>query len=148
MVDGPNPDLSPPGPGQRPRIAHLVDRFMQQVELAADDEDWRESDGWVGRMVLKDPKGDQAYVYRIKDGKMVAADSQGPFVATIIMSVDTLLDLVDSALNRPPGMAEDIFQRKYAQRYIAYQGERWIVDSERFRKVFRRLGAAGRKEGR
>lgn len=127
---------------KNPRIARLVDRFMGEVERVADDEDWKESDGWVGRMVLWDGKGKQTYVYEIRDGKMQATESKGPFVATITMSVDTFLDLIDSALGGVPGRAELVFERKYAARHIAYEGERWIVDSERFRKVFRRMGAA------
>jgi hypothetical protein len=119
---------------------------MAEVEQVADDEDWRESDGWVGRMVLWDGKGKQTYVYEIRDGKMRATDSTGPFVATITMSVDTFLDLIDSALGGVSGRAELVFERKYAARHIAYEGERWIVDSERFRKVFRRMGnTAGAK---
>jgi hypothetical protein len=131
---------------RNPRIAQLVDRFMAEVERVADDEDWRESDGWVGRMVLWDGKGKQTYVYEIRDGKMRPTESKGPFVATITMSVDTFLDLIDSALSGVSGRAELAFERKYAARHIAYEGERWIVDSERFRKVFRRMGnTAGAK---
>ncbi len=126
------------------RIAQLVDRFMAEVERVADDRDWKESDGWVGRMVLWDGKGKQTYVYEIKDGKMRPTESQGPFVGTITMSVDTFLDLIDSALGGISGRAEMVFERKYAARHIAYEGERWLVDSERFRKVFRRLGSAGK----
>lgn len=121
------------------RVALLVDRFMAEVERVADDEDWAESDGWVGRMVLWSPKGQQTYTYEIRDGKMNKSDSQGPFVATIRMSVDTFLDLIDAALRK---RGEEVFEDKYAARHIAYDGERWIVDSERFRKVFRRLGVA------
>ena len=125
-----------------PRIARLVDRFMAEVEQAAGDDDWTESDGWVGRIVLWDGEEKQTYVYQIKDGKMEPTEFQGPFVATVSMSVDTFLDLIDSALSGVPGRAELVFERKYAARHIAYEGERWIVDSERFRKVFRRIGSA------
>ncbi len=41
------------------RVAMLVARFMAQVERVADDDDWAESDGWLGRMVLWSPKGEQ-----------------------------------------------------------------------------------------
>jgi hypothetical protein len=137
MADGQSAEIEE---RRNPRIAQLVDRFMAEVERVADDEDWRESDGWVGKMVLWDGKGKQTYVYEIRDGKMRATDSKGPFVATITMSVDTFLDLIDSALGDVSGRAELVFERKYAARHIAYEGERWIVDSERFRKVFRRMG--------
>ncbi len=81
-------------------------------------------------------------MYEMKDGKMRASDSTGPFVATITMSVDTFLDLVDVALPDSSGRAELAFKGKRAARHIAYEGERWIVDSEGFRKVFRRMGSA------
>jgi len=140
MADGQGPEV---GERKNPRIAQLVDRFMGEVERVADDGDWAESDGWVGCMVLGDDKGKQTYVYEIRDGKMQATDSPGPYVATITMSVDTFLDLIDAALSGVSGRGELVFERKYAARHIAYEGERWIVDSERFRKVFRRMGAAG-----
>ncbi|MBW1991263.1 MAG: YjbQ family protein [Deltaproteobacteria bacterium] len=145
MADGQAPKLNPvvrqsKQGRQSPRIAALVDRFMAEVERVADDEDWKESDGWVGRMVLKDARGDQTYVYEIRDGRMRPTDSRGPFVATITMGVDTFLDLIDAAVSGRD--AELVFERKYAARNIVYDGERWIVDSERFRKVFRRLGSS------
>jgi len=152
MVDGQDAGIDP-RQGQskeghkNPRIAQLVDRFMAQVELAADGEDWKESDGWVGRMVLWDGKGKQTYIYQIKEGKMQPTDSKGPFVATITLSVDTFLDLIDAALSGIAGKAELSFERKYAARHIVYEGERWIVDSERFRKVFRRMGTAAGARG-
>ncbi len=73
------------------------------------------------------------------------SDSEGPFVASIRMSVDTFLDLIDAALSH---RGEEVFEQKYAARHISYDGERWIVDSERFRKVFRRLGGVGVGETR
>jgi hypothetical protein len=132
------------GDGQAPAVGgsvhSLVQWFMAQVEQVADDQDWAESDGWVGKMVLTDSQaGDRQYVYEIRDGKMRASDSTGPFIATMTMSQDTFLDLIDGATR---GKGEETFQRKYAGRHIVYQGEQWIVDSERFRKVFRRLAAA------
>jgi len=140
---------------KNPRVAQLVDRFMAQVELATDGDDWKEADGWVGRMVLWDGKaclsgerkGKQTYVYHIKEGKMQPTESKGPFVATITLSVDTFLDLIDAALSGIAGRAELVFERKYAARHMVYEGERWIVDSERFRKVFRRMGAAAGARG-
>ena len=51
---------------QSSMVAQLVDQFMAKVEEVAEDDDWRESDGWVGRMILKDPdKGKQAL--RLRD---------------------------------------------------------------------------------
>jgi len=122
------------------KIAALVDRFMKQVASGTDDEDWQEADGWVGKMVLTDTKGAYVYTYAVKAGKMERSESRGPFVAVVTMSISTFLDLLDAAFN---GRADIVFERKYAGRHIKYQGERWIVDSERFSKVFRRLGAAG-----
>ena len=96
MADGQNSALEY---RQSSMVAQLVDRFMAKVEEVADDDDWRESDGWVGRMILKDPdKGDQPYVYAIKEGKMVRTNSQGPFVATMPVSVVPFLDLIDAAV--------------------------------------------------
>jgi len=132
---------------KNPRIAQLVDRFMAQVQLAADGDDWKEADGWVGRMVLWDSKGKQTYIYEIREGRMQPTSSKGPFVATITLSVDTFLDLIDAALSGIAGKAELTFERKYAARHIVYEGERWIVDSERFRKVFRRMGTAAGARG-
>ena len=68
------------------------------------------------------------------------------------MSVDTFLDLLDTAVSSKVGpdeklglavgesWAERVFERKYSARHISYQGERWIADSERFPKVFKRMG--------
>ncbi len=125
---------------RNPTVALLVDRFMRRVEEVADDGDWAESDGWVGRMVLRDKDGDQVYVYAVKDGEMrKTTSSSGPFVATTTMSVKTFLDLMQAAVGK--GSVEAVFQVAYGAGRIEYEGKRWIVDSERFRKVFRRLGA-------
>ena len=82
---------------KEPRIAHLVERFVAVVNQLAGD-DWKNSEGSVGRLILCDDEGKQTYVYEMRDGEMRASDSPGPFVATITMSVDTFLDLVDAAL--------------------------------------------------
>ncbi len=121
------------------RIAMLVARFMAEVERVADAEDWKESDGWVGRILLQEGEGEgqQSYVYEIRDGKMHESDSEGPFVATIRMWVVTFLDLIEAALAH---QGEAVFEAEYAAGHISYDGERWIVDSERFREVFKRLG--------
>ena len=135
MVDGPTTEVS--------FVEKLVHRFMAEVEQVADQDDWADADGWVGKMVLRDSdKGDRSYIYEIQNGKMLPSDSRGPYVATMSMSVDTFLDLTNAATR---GQGEQTFQRKYAGKHIMYQGDQWIVDSERFRKVFRRLGAAHRR---
>jgi hypothetical protein len=124
-------------------VEELVQWFLSQVDAAADDEDWAESDGWVGKMVLTaSNEGPRVYVYEIRDGKMHPSNSPGPYIATMTMSIDSFLDIVKAATR---GQGERAFQEKYAGRHIVYQGGRWIVDSERFRKVFRRLGAAYRR---
>lgn len=121
---------------QNPKVAQLVATFMARVAEAADDEDWKESDGWVGEMVLWGEKGKQTYVYEIKDGKMQLTDSPGPFVATMTMSEDTFLDLIHGALR---GRGEAVFRDKYRARHIIYKGDAWLVDTERFAKVFKRM---------
>lgn len=126
---------------KKTRITQWVERFVAGVNQLA-GEDWKNSDGAVGRLILCDDEGKHTYVYKMKNGKLRASASTGPFVATITMSVDTFLDLIDSGLAGVSGRAELVFERKYAARHIAYEGERWIVDSERFRKVFLRLGTA------
>jgi hypothetical protein len=124
-------------------ITYVVKKFMEQVEKVADDEDWAESDGWLGKMVItRGPAGEEEFVYEIKDGKMSLAASEGPFTAVMKMSEKTFLDIIDAALG---GKGEEMFMRKYAARHVAYDGAFWVVDSERFRKVFRRLAAANVK---
>jgi hypothetical protein len=131
-------------PAEMSYVEKLVFRFMEEVEQVADHELWAESDGWVGKMVLTDSlRGDRVYVYEIKDGKMTPSNSPGPFVGTMTMSEETFLDLITAATS---GTGEVVFQRKYAGRHLHYQGDQWLVDSERFRKVFRRLAAAHRRK--
>lgn len=127
-------------PRQSRRIKLLVDQFMKKVEEVADDEDWAESDGWLGMMVLTDPKGDQRYVYAISAGKMTEVNQDGrELTATMTMSVDTFLDVIEGAMD---GKGPEVFRNKYAMRHIEYSGKQWIVDSERFGKVFKRMAAA------
>lgn len=121
-------------------VEKVIDHFMQQVEQVTDDEDWAESDGWVGRMILWSKKGEQVHVYEIRDGKMRKSDSEGPFVSTVRMSVKTLVDLLNAAF---AGRGDVVYVEKYHAGHITYDGGRWIVDSERFRKVFQRLAATG-----
>lgn len=152
------------------RVELLVNQFMARVTEVAESDDWLESDGWLGRIILLEEDGRQVYTYAINKGKLETVTSQGPFVATITMGIDSFLDLIDSALsgqvacptcNRPvarnrvcsscqervpewaDGWAERVFENKYRlglPRGIRYEGDRWIVDSERFRKVFKRMG--------
>ncbi len=118
-------------------VSALMDEFMLGVEASADEEDWAESDNWVGRIVLKRQEKDEEHVYHILDGKMTRSDSKGPYVASIIMSVDTFLSIMDSALK---GRGEQMWVRQYGAGHIVYQGDHWVVDSERFRKVLSRMG--------
>lgn len=157
------------------QVDRLVDIFMQKVGEVADDEDWLESDGWVGQIVIVYPDRDSVHTYAIKDGKFHSSDSHGPFVAIVRMSVDTFIDLLTAAASNavacpacgrkvqrrkpcaycvqvreipeeeavPPdnaeGWAEFLFIDKYRRKHIGYVGDTWIVDSERFRKVFKRM---------
>ena len=98
--------------------------------------------------------GSQSHVYEIRDGKMLKSDSPAPYVATITMSANTFLQILNSAMDGTvvcPGCrsevgrsgacgrchaqvaggesyAEYLFEWRYATRNNAYQGERWIVD--------------------
>lgn len=121
---------------RNPAIALLMNQFMAKVGQVADDDDWKESDGWVGQMILWGKKGKQSYVYEIKDGKMALTDSNGPFVATMNMSEDTFLNLIAAALQ---GRGESFFRDKYRASHITYEGQSWLVDTERFARVFKRM---------
>lgn len=119
-------------------IGRLVDQFMKMAEEVATGDDWKESDGWVGKMVLVRPNDRrEEYVYKVENGRMTRTDSEGPFVAVITMSTTTFVKLLEAAFD---GRAEEEFEEKYARRHIEYEGARWIVDSERFRLVFKRMG--------
>lgn len=125
------------------KIARLVDHFMAEASQAADNDDWAEADGWVGKWVIVGAGGELVKVFEVKAGTLTPTKPRQEYTAVVTMSEDTFLDLVEAALQ---GQGEEVFARKYAKRAIEYQGERWIVDSERFRKVLRRLG--GVKLGR
>lgn len=122
--------------GQRSKIEKLVDFLMSKVAEVADDEDWQEADGWVGKWTVYGDN-DITKIYSIKNGKFYSIGEQDTYTGQVEMSEDTFLDLVDGALK---GKGEDVFARKYASRAIRYRGDQWIVDSERFRKVLRRIG--------
>ncbi len=121
------------------KINLIVQQFMKRVEEVADDSDWVESDGWLGKMVITMEEGSaETYVYEIRDGKMQLTESAGPFVATMKMSRKTFLDILTAAFQ---GQGEEVFMEKYANRNVTYDGGFWIIDSERFRKVFKRMAA-------
>jgi len=123
-------------PGEVSKIEQLVDFLMNKVAEVADDDDWKESDGWIGKWtVLGD--NDVTKIYAIKGGRFYPVGEQETYTGQVEMSEDTFLDLVDGSLK---GKGEDVFARKYASRAIRYRGDQWIVDSERFRKVLRRIG--------
>jgi len=122
--------------GESSKIGNLVDRLMAQMAEAADDEDWKESDGWVGKWtIIGEPS--TIRIYAVKDGKFHPTVEHAEYAGQVEMSEDTFLDLVEGALH---GHGEDVFAQKYASRAIRYRGDQWIVDSERFRKVLRRIG--------
>ncbi len=122
--------------GESSKIAKLVDILMSKVAEVADDEDWKESDGWVGKWTIYG-ESSITRIYSIKDGKFYPIGEQVEYTGQVEMSDDTFLDLVEGALH---GRGEDVFAQKYAARAIRYRGDQWIVDSERFRKVLKRIG--------
>jgi len=122
--------------GEGSKIAKLVDILMGKVAEVADDDDWKESDGWVGKWTIYG-ENSITRIYAIKDGKFYPTGEHVEYTGQVDMSEDTFLDLVEGALH---GRGEDIFAQKYAARAIRYRGDQWIVDSERFRKVLKRIG--------
>lgn len=123
--------------GQVSKIERLVDFLMSKVAEVADDEDWKESDGWVGKWTILGPSG-ITKIYEIRNGRFHPTSEQEFYTGQVEMSEDTFLDLVDGAFH---GRGDDVFARKYATRAIRYRGDQWVVDSERFRKVLRRIGS-------
>ncbi len=130
-------------PGEISKIERLVDFLLSKVAEVAENDDWQEADGWIGKWVIIGEGGFQK-VYEIKDGKFhpIQAREDNEYKGEVTMSVDTFLDLLDAALH---GRGEDCFMSKYKTDAIRYRGDGWIVDSERFRKVLKRLGKAGIK---
>ena len=118
-------------------VAELMDEFMLQIEANTEEEDWEDADNWIGRVTLKRQEGTQHFIYNVQDGKMVRTQSDGPYIASILMSVDTFLDVMEAALD---GRGEEMWVRKYGAGHIVFQGDRWVADSERFRKILRRMG--------
>jgi len=123
------------GTGQDSKIGRLLDILMNHVAKVADDEDWKESDGWIGKWTIY---GDNIItrIYSISNGKFYRIGEQEEYTGQVEMSEDTFLDLVAAALK---GRGEALFIDKYRTAAIRYRGDQWIVDSERFRKVLRRL---------
>jgi len=123
------------GTGETSKIGRLVDIMMNQVAEVADDEDWKESDGWIGKWTIY---GEDTItrIYSISNGKFYRIGEQEEYTGQVEMSEDTFLDLVDAALK---GRGEELFVDKYRTAAIRYRGDQWIVDSERFRKVLRRI---------
>lgn len=117
------------------KIGQLVDHLIAKLQEVAGEEDWRESDGWVGKWTILG--ADVERIYRIKDGRFCPVGRQEHYTGEVEMSDDTFLDLVDAAMG---GRGEQVFAEKYGKQYIRYRGANWIVDSERFRKVLKRLG--------
>ncbi len=122
--------------GESSKIAKLIDHFIGQLSEVADEEDWAESEGWIGKWTIVGPLG-ITRVYEIRKGKFYPSTEQANYTGQVEMSEDTFLDLIEGALH---GKGEDVFAQKYAKHAIRYRGDQWIVDSERFRKVLRRLG--------
>ena len=121
--------------GESSKIGRLVDILMGKVAEVADDEDWKESDGWIGKWTIYG-ENNITRIYAIRNGKFYSTGEQEEYTGQVEMSEDTFLALVEGALH---GKGEDVFAQKYASRAIRYRGDQWIVDSERFRKVLRRI---------
>lgn len=124
------------GTGETSKIGQLVDKMMNQVAQVADEEDWKESDGWIGKWTIYG-ENNITRIYSISNGKFYRIGEQEEYTGQVEMSEDTFLDLVGAALK---GRGEELFVDKYRTAAIRYRGDQWIVDSERFRKVLKRLG--------
>ncbi len=118
------------------KIERLINFLMEKVADVADEEDWKEADGWVGRWKIVGPQGIEKS-YEIRSGQFLPTNPRETYTGEVEMSEDTFIDLVDAALH---GRGEDVFAQKYARKAIRYRGAQWVVDSERFRKVLKRLG--------
>ncbi|KKL46381.1 hypothetical protein LCGC14_2346120 [marine sediment metagenome] len=129
--------------GESSKVGQLIDNFIQQLSEVADDEDWQEADGWVGKWtILGGKEGDISRVYEVRDGRFSPTTPRQVYTGEVIMSQDTFLDIVAAALH---GKGEETFAEKYGKRRIRYEGEQWLVDSERFRRVLRRMGRMPRR---
>lgn len=124
------------GTGATSKIGKLVDLLMEKAAEVAEEDDWAESDGWVGKWTIVGA-ANVVKIYAIRGGKFFPAGEQEVYTGEVTMSEDTFLDLVEGALQ---GRGEQVFMEKYRLWHIQYYGERWLVDSERFRQVLKRLG--------
>jgi hypothetical protein len=132
------------GDRENTKITQLIDALMTRVEAAADDEDWKESEGWVGKWVIVgNPNIEKVYV--IKGRRFVETGPQPEYTGTVEMSEDTFLDIVAGSLQ---GRGEQVFVEKYRKAAIRYRGDQWIVDSERFKKVLSRVSVMPIRSGR
>lgn len=126
------------GDSSESKMAQLVDYFLDKLQSVAEDEDRKESEGWVGKWTIVGEKG-FSRVYEIRNGKFYPTSERTYYTGEVEMSDDTFLDLMTAAFH---GNAEGVFADKYAKHAIRYKGEQWVVDSERFRKVLRRIGGS------
>lgn len=122
--------------GETSKIAQLVDHFIERLSEVAEDEDWKESEGWVGKWTILGSQG-ITRILEIRRGKFYPVPAQPNYKGQVEMSEDTFIDLMGAALKH---RGEEVFAEKYARHHIRYLGESWLVDSERFRKALRRLG--------
>lgn len=122
--------------GENTNIGKLVDFLMGKLSEVANDDDWKESDGWVGKWTIVGANM-KPRIYMIQNGRFIPTVEQAKYTGEVEMSEDTFLDLLDAALH---GRGEECFAEKYAHSHIRYKGQRWVVDSERFRKVLKRIG--------
>lgn len=111
---------------------------MGKVAAVADEDDWKEADGWVGKWIIVGQGRQIVKVYEIRDGRFWPTTPRESYVGVVKMSEDTLLDVLAAAVH---GKGAETFAEKYAKRHIEYDGDNWVVDSERFRKVLKRLSA-------
>lgn len=122
--------------GEASKVEQLIEFFMSRLSEVADDEDWQEADGWVGKWTIIGEHS-AVKVYEVRNGRFWPTKPREVYTGEVEMSIDTFLDVVDASLH---GRGEEVFVQKYAKSHIRYRGEQWVVDSERFRKVLRRLG--------
>lgn len=111
--------------------------FMSRMSEGLSEQDAKETDGWSGCIVLHNSKSSEEFRFAVQKGRVQeVAHLDGAPTATVHMSDTTFLDLVEAGIS---GKVEPVFIAKYRQGYITYEGARWLIDSERFRKVFKRL---------
>lgn len=115
-------------------VERLVDYFISKLSEVADEADWREADGWVAKWTIT---GRVTKIYEVRNGKFSPIDPQDTYTGEVEMSEDTFIDLMKGTMD---GKGEEVFAEKYAKSHIRYRGDQWIVDSERFRKMLKRLG--------